>query len=319
VTRTFIPQPILDAAHARAAARAARDWATADRLRDEIEAAGWRVVDAGTDFRLELADPPDLEIGGTVRYGRSSAVPSRLDEPASGTASIILVAGEDVGDLARATRGILQHAPEGVGVVIVADDPGTAMTEHLSAPPVGIEVIWTSERLGTGAAWNIGLRRATAGVVALMDPGIELQGDAITPLVRALDDPAVAIAGPFGLRSGDLRRFDETTLAGPAAAIEGYLLAFRRADATARMPIDEGFRFYRNLDIWWSFELRDAGPDRPPRDAIVVPGLPLVRHEHRGWTALEPAERERLSKRNFYRLLDRFRDRDDLAVEGDAG
>ena len=319
MTRTFIPQPILDLAHARAAARAARDWATADRLRGEIEAAGWRVVDAGTDFRLEPSHPPDLEIGGTVRYGRSSAVPSRLDEPASGTATIILVAGEDVADLARATRAILEHAPAGVDIVVVADDPGAAMTEHLAAQPEGIEVIWTSERLGTGAAWNIGLRRATAAVAMLMDPGIELQGDAITPLVGALDDPTVAIAGPFGLRSGDLRRFDETTNAGPAAAIEGYLMAFRRPDAAARVPIDEAFRFYRNLDIWWSFELRDAGPDAAPRDAVVIPGLPLVRHEHRGWTSLEPAERERLSKRNFYRLLDRFRDRDDLAVEGEAG
>ncbi len=319
MTRTFIPQPILDAAHARATARGARDWATADRLRDEIETAGWRVVDTGTDFRLEPAHPPDLAVGGTVRYGRSTAVPSRLDEPDSGTASIILVAGEDVGDLVRATQAILDHAPQGVAVTILADDPGTAMTEHLASLPRDIEVIWTSERLGTGTAWNIGLRRATAAVVVFMDPGIELQGDAITPLVRALDDPAVAIAGPFGLRSGDLRRFDETMVEGPAAAIEGYLMAFRRADAAARMPIDEAFRFYRNLDIWWSFELRDAGPDAPPRTALVVPDLPLVRHEHRGWTALEPPERERLSKRNFYRLLDRFRDREDLAVRGDAG
>ena len=319
MTRTFIPQPILDAAHARAAARAARDWATADRLRVEIEAAGWRVVDTGIDFSLEPAHPPDLELGGIVRYGRSSAVPSRLEEPATGLASVVLVAGEDVGDLTRATGSILDHAPEGVGLVIVADDPGTAMTEHLTTLSGAIAVVWTSERLGAGAAWNIGLRRTTAAVVAFMDPGIELQGDAITPLVRALDEPDVAVAGPFGLGSSDLRRFEETIVAGPAAAIAGYLMAFRRTDAAARMPIDEAFRFYRNLDIWWSFELRDAGPGAPPRKAMVVPGLPLVRHEHRGWTALEPAERERLSKRNFYRLLDRFRDRDDFAVEGEAG
>jgi hypothetical protein len=41
---------------------------------------------------------------------------------------------------------------------------------------------------------------------------------------------------------------------------------------------------------------------------------PLVRHEHRGWTSVPEAERDRLSKRNFYRFLDRFRDRLDLAV-----
>ena len=43
-------------------------------------------------------------------------------------------------------------------------------------------------------------------------------------------------------------------------------MAFRRADAAARGPLDERFRFYRNLDIWWSLVLRDEGEDRR-RDA----------------------------------------------------
>ena len=48
--RTFVPDEILTLAHERAAARADRNWAEADRLRGEIEAAGWKVVDRGTDF-----------------------------------------------------------------------------------------------------------------------------------------------------------------------------------------------------------------------------------------------------------------------------
>ena len=91
-------------------------------------------------------------------------------------------------------------------------------------------------------------------------------------------------------------------------------MAFRRSDAVARGPLDEGFRFYRNLDIWWSLVLRDEGEGVPPRRAVVVPGLPLARGEPRAWTATSPAERDRLSKRNFYRVLDRFRTRLDLAV-----
>jgi hypothetical protein len=43
-----------------------------------------------------------------------------------------------------------------------------------------------------------------------------------------------------------------------------------------------------------------------------MPEPPLVRHEHRGWTSIAPDERDRLSRRNFYRILDRFRDRRDL-------
>jgi tryptophan synthase beta subunit len=55
VTRVRIPEEVLSAAHERAAARAAKDWPEADRIRAEIEAAGWKVVDRGTDFALEPA------------------------------------------------------------------------------------------------------------------------------------------------------------------------------------------------------------------------------------------------------------------------
>lgn len=317
MTRTYIPQPVLDAAHARAAARAGRDWVTADRLRGEIEAAGWRVVDAGTDFRLEPAHPAGLEVGETVRYGRSSAVPSLLATPDSGVATVIVPAGGDPGDLTRAVARVREHAPDGVDLVVVADDPSPGLAELLGSLGAGVEVLRTSARLGTGATWNIGFRRATGHIVILLDPSVEIRGDVVGPLAAVLRDPEVAVAGPFGLRSADLRRFEEWTAGGRVAAVEGYLLAFRRAEVASHGPVDEGFRFYRNLDIWWSLALRDEGPGMPPRDAIVVPDLPLVRHQHRGWTALEPAERDRLSKRNFYRLLDRFRDREDLIVDGE--
>ena len=92
----------------------------------------------------------------------------------------------------------------------------------------------------------------------------------------------------------------------------GYVLAFRRADYVERGPLDERFRFYRNLDIWWSLVLRDEGEGEPPRRAVSIGGESLVRHEHRGWTSLPDEERDRQSKRNFYRIIDRFGSRRDL-------
>ena len=55
-----------------------------------------------------------------------------------------------------------------------------------------------------------------------------------------------------------------------------------------------------------------------PRRAVCVPGIEVVRHEHRGWTSLSDAERDRLSKRNFYRLLKRYATRRDLLL-GERG
>lgn len=322
-----VPPSVWEAAKQRAAAREARDWATADALRAEIEGAGWRVVDTGTAFRLEPA-AVDIEVGGEIRYGSSDAVPSLLDEPTVGIASVILVASTDPVQTRRALDALLAGAPEGVDVVLVADGLPDRALEGLRADDLAadlanrrgstpIELVRTSSALGHGAALNVGLRRCRAGIVLVLDPCVVPAGDVVSPLVEALADPGVAVAGPFGLTSTDLRRFDEVLApAGrpiDAATIQGYLMAFRRSDAAARGPLDEAFRFYRNLDVWWSLVLRDEGEGSPPRRAVVVPDLPLARGEPVAWTATPPAERDRRSKRNFYRILDRYRTRQDLA------
>ena len=126
--------------------------------------------------------------------------------------------------------------------------------------------MWTSERLGHAAATNIGIRRVEAPVVILLDTSLEPTGDFVTPLVRALDDEPVAVAGGWGITSTDLRTFEDAP-AGEVDAIEGYVQAFRRSDAAAFGPLDERFRFYRNLDIWWSLVLRDGAETTTSPDA----------------------------------------------------
>lgn len=344
-----VPPEVRALADERAAARRAQDWATADALRAEIEAAGWKVLDAASLYSLERAAAPDLVEAGVIRYGTSASVPSRLDEAPVGVASLVLVATDWPEDLARAVGALVGASPAGTQLVVVANAPSDAQADALAeleaagtgSPQVGLEVVWTSARLGHATALNAGIRRAAGPVVVVVDTSVEPQGDLVTPLVAALDDPTVAVAGPFGLISGDLRTFEEPPAATvDVVAIEGYAQAFRRADYVARGPLDEHFAFYRNLDIWWSLVLRDPfaaddeGDDDDgeheegagvfvdlasmprPRRAVCVSGVDVVRHEHRGWTELSEAERDRRSKRNFYRLLKRFATRRDLLLEG---
>ncbi len=323
MSRQRIPEAVLDAAHARATARSEGRWDEADRLRAEIEAAGWRIVDRGTDFALSPAAAATIEAEGVVRYGSSAAVPSRRDEAPTGDATVVIVAMDWPGDLERALAGLRRHAPSDLSAVIAADGPSDDQDAALDRPalgggedrPIGIEVVRTSDRLGHAAALNVGLRRATGRVVIVLDTSVEPTGDIVTPLLDTLADPTVAVAGGWGIVSDDLRRFRDAP-PGEVDAIEGYAMAFRREDARTRGPLDERFRYYRNLDIWWSLVLRDEGIERPPRRAVAV-ALPAIRHEHRGWAALEESERERLSRRNFYRILDRFGGRPDLARGGE--
>jgi GT2 family glycosyltransferase len=87
------------------------------------------------------------------------------------------------------------------------------------------------------------------------------------------------------------------------------VLAIRREALRAVGGFDRRFRFYRNADLDLSFAVRDRG-----WTAVRTDPLPLRRHEHRGWTSLPDAERDRLSKRNFYRFLERWGERPDLLL-----
>src|SRR5262245_53915255 len=206
-----IPKDIREAADARALARAGRDWPEADRLRAVIEAAGWKVVDQGMSYTLSPAAPPDVADGSRVRYGSSANVPSRLEEPATGLATVVLVATDWPEDVNRTVDALQRTSPEGTSIVVVADGPSEAQSEALDSldGPAGPEVVWTSERLGQAAALDAGFRRASGPVVIVLDTSVEPTGDIVTPLVRALDDPAVAVTGGWGIVSADMRTFTD--------------------------------------------------------------------------------------------------------------
>lgn len=306
-----MPPEVVALAHSRAEARAVSDWTTADRLRGAIEASGWRIVDDGLAFRLTPAHPPDRRDGPVVRYGASTAVPSRLVEPADREACVVLLATDGPADLARALSGLRRATPDRTQVVVVADDPGTDLEAGLAALPVDAEreIILTATRLGPGAALACGLRRCRGSVVILLDPSLEPEGDIVGPLRTGLADPAVGVAGSPGLVASDLRRFSAAP-AGEVDAIAGCL-AFRRVDLTARGPLDERFHTRRSLEIWWSLVLRDEGPGRAPRRALAI-DLPILYHEPGPRSAVAQAGQERLERRDVYRLMDRFGKRPDL-------
>jgi cysteinyl-tRNA synthetase len=145
-------------------------------------------------------------------------------------------------------------------------------------------------------------------VTVLLDASLEPTGDIVAPLLAAFEDPSVGLAGGWGVTSVDGREFDDAP-PGEVDAVEGYCLAVRREALRAVGGFDRRFRFYRNADLDFSFAIRDAG-----WRAVRTEPLPVERHEHRGYASLPDEERDRLSRRNFYRFLDHWRDRPDLLL-----
>ncbi len=307
-------------ARGRAQARRERDWAEADRLRAELEEAGWKVVDQGFDYRLTPLHPPERIEDGRILHGSSASVPSRFSAPEAGLATVVLVARDWPTDVERAVAGVRAHAPAGTSLVIVADDPSPEQRDALgpldarerSDEEMPLEIVWTGTRLGEAAALNAGVRRASAGVVIILTPTVEPTGDLVTPATALLADPTVAVAGEPGLVSTDLRRFTEGG-PGDVDAIGLSCMAFRRSDYVSRGPLDEKFRLAHHLDIWWSLILRDEGPDAEPRRAVSVE-LPAFHHQERDPSGIAAGERDRQVKKNFYRVIDRFGGRRDLLL-----
>jgi GT2 family glycosyltransferase len=163
--------------------------------------------------------------------------------------------------------------------------------------------------LGTAAGRNVCLREARGRYVLLIDTSVELTGDIFSRLRLLLDDETAGVVGRWGAVTHDIRSFEEAKGSGDVDAVEGYLMAFRRDILQEIGLLDEKFRFYRHLDLDFSFAVRSRG-----YRALVDTELPLRRHRHVEWERTPPEERERLSKRNFYRFLRKWGDRTDLIL-----
>jgi GT2 family glycosyltransferase len=306
-----LPPEVAALLEERAAARASRDWAAADALRDRLADLGWEAIDTptGSHARPRLPSTP-ADADGSVGYADPAALASLLDEPAAVAATVAVLADDHAGDLARFLAGMAAHRPSlEWELVVVANGPSFEVDSVLGSTRLaGVSLLRTSERLGWADAANLGLRRSRGAVVVLLDTSLEPTGDWLTPLLAAFDDPAVGIAGPWGVTSADGRQFEEAP-PGEVDAVEAYCLAIRREALRAVGGFDHRFRFYRNADLDLSFAIRAEG-----WRAVRSTELPLTRHEHRGYAALPNDERDRLSRRNFYRFLKHWGDRRDLLL-----
>jgi len=274
--------------------RRARDFAAADAIRERLHAGGWEVLDNAEGSELQA-----LKV--TAQAGT---------KPVARAVTLLTVVHGWRPDVERWLLSVFTYCKADFEALMVDNSGDTRMAGWLqSRAAERLRLVTLDPPVGFATAVNAGIDAAAGDVVVLFDPGVELTGDAITPLLEALADPTVVVAGPYGLRGkGTLKEFEEDP--GPNVdAIEGYCMAFRRADAEAVQGFDPKFRFYRIADIEFSFRLRDRGGR-----AVALAGLPVIKHEHRLWEATDPKERDRLSKRNFYRFLDRWGKRADLLV-----
>jgi GT2 family glycosyltransferase len=292
---------------------------------------------------LDLGVPPGRRPADPFRGAVSSArgVPDASAEVdrCRLSVNVVVQAAEDLAAVGRCVGSILRHRGSLDLEVMLIDATGLpaahGVLARLGAASDRVRLLWIDHDPGAGAARNLGLRTSRGTHVALMDPSVELIGDAWAPLLAVLGEPSVGGVGPFGLLTSDMRHYYELDSADPSSAsrsaaapkpvevdaLQNYLMVFRRSDLARIGPLDEHYRFYRILDLDLSYAIRD----RVGR-LMTLSGLPLVRHRHALWEALSEGDREERSRKNFGRFLKRWdhhahhlhRHGDDTQLVGEA-
>jgi len=305
-----VPTGVAAQVRERDGLRRREDYRQADHVRAELRSVGYNLRDTQQG---SLVLPRRLEEEFVV-LSSSSDAPDSTQAPDLFEFSVNLLAHNSRDDLERCIRSICRHSAQRAIEVVIIDNGSTDETlgylQQLArqgdlrgeqGQRIGLQVLFADHNLGFAAGRNATMRASRGQHVILMDTSIEVKGDIWEPLTTALADPDVGVVGPYGLVTEDLKEFYEAQ--GPNVdAVEGYLMAFRRALLQEVGWLDERFRFYRLMDIFYSFFFKTSG--------YRVLALPLVaerleRHPHREWYSLSEDERATKSKKNY----DIFRDR----------
>ena len=226
----------------------------ADGIRQELLEAGYVVEDARGATRVRPRARWEAHEDAVGTISSAAEVRSNLNVPDTVDFTIGLVFRNYIEDVGRCVQSALRWAGERSVELVAVDNASTDETglwlEAISKKDTRIQVTHVDHPLGAAASRNLVLKLSRGKTVVLLEPGVEVRGEYLEELDRLLSDDNVAVAGPFGLRSGDLREFDETGRAGgDVVALQSGCIALRRAIIREVGMMRESFRVPDSLDL----------------------------------------------------------------------
>ena len=283
-----VPDAIWKLGQERQAARAAKDFALADRLRDDIAEAGWDIIDVAGSF----------EFHKRIRYVLIESI--RLMKPVLDGHEIsiaMIVSGfhEDVIETVKSIRAYCDTPM----VLLCLDDVGP-LEDLIDETTIVIKVV---EECGWAQAANALLENVKTEFLVIMDPSTRFTGDAISPVLAKLKERAFSAVGWRGglvNLEDDWRSVDDKG-PGEVDVLFSYFLAVDRQAALEVGGFNSRAIYYRNADIEFSLKLRHASGH------LLQMDLPLTQGRHHGYHDVDETFREVQSKKNYDRILDRFR------------
>ena len=282
------PQSKEQLAQARLDARAAKDFATADQLRDQISALGFEVIDiaGGFEFRAKERFP---------RYASTRDIKALKVE---GDIAITIIVDGFISDAIEAVRAIKANTKTPI-VALVTCDPAELVDEI----DLQFQIVAITENFGWGENTNALLKNLSTKYLVIMDPSTRFLGDAMTPVITELNKGEFSAVGWRGglVNTDDEWRSVDDKGAGEVDVLFGYFMAFNCADAGNAGGFNNRAIYYRNADMEFSLRLRNVN------GRLLQMELPLEQTRHHGYYDTDPEYREVQSKKNYDRILERFR------------
>jgi hypothetical protein len=166
---------------------------------------------------------------------------------------------------------------------------------------------WQKNKLGWGHTLNHFLKESNEKYLVIMDPSTNFLGDPIPATLEKLESGYVGVGWRGGLVNidDDWRSVDDRG-AGEVDVLFSYYFGMNREFAIATGGANPSATYYRNADIELSLALRAAGGKLWQLD------LPLEQGRHHGYHDVDPEYREKKSKDNYNRILERFRGQSDI-------
>lgn len=284
-----VPELVIELGRARVQARADKNFALADQIRDQIAAAGYEIIDVagGIEFR-EKSLVTTLE---TIRGVKPFPKSDRL-------ATVAIVVNGFHEDAIATIESIKKNSSCEIAVLVTEDaiDMAQVVDNHTHLISLATDPGW-------GECVNSLLKSASTKYVVVMDPSTHFTGDAITPVVDVLERGEFVAAGWHGglVNLEDQWRSVEDKGAGEVDVLFSYFMALDKEAAINAGSFNSRAIFYRNADIEFSLKLRHAG------GRLLQMDLPLEQGRHHGYHDTDPEYRDAQSKKTFDRILERFR------------
>ena len=282
------PDSVIELAKARQAARANKDFALADSLRDQIFAAGFEIADVAGGFELT----PKSRYPVIEKLRDLKPFPLPVSEM-----TVLLVIEGFIPDAITCINSIKTNCNSNVAILSIG--PAGDLVDLIDQRTALVEIAET----GYGEAVNALLKNVESKYVILMDPSTTFIGDPVSPAVAELNKGEfVAVGWKGGLVNlADDWRSTEDKGDGEVDVLFSYFMAVDRFAALEVGGINQRAIYYRNADLEFSLKLRH-GTGR-----LLQMQLPLEQGRHHGYHDADLAYREVQSKKNYDRILELFR------------